>query len=120
VVNGAPVWAAEDGQRFMYRTGNCKMAISDEANCAAGNCAGMIYNTARSPDVRAPTQLLSNKWKSAKSATLGPQFASAGGTEENPWVEVPDMRVTAVHGLDDAVPAMAAALRQLAALTAAE
>ena len=30
------------------------------------------------------------------------------------------MRVTAVHGLDDAEPAMAAALRQLAALNAAE
>jgi hypothetical protein len=54
----------------------------------------------------------------SEPSTLGPQstsapkFASAGGA----WVEVPDMRVTAVHGLDDAEPAMAAALRQLAAI----
>jgi hypothetical protein len=37
--------------------------------------------------------------------------------EENRSVWVPDMRVTAVHGLDDAEPAMAAALRHLAAVT---
>jgi hypothetical protein len=34
-------------------------------------------------------------------------------------LDVSDMRVTAVHVLDDAEPAMAAALRQLAALTGA-
>jgi len=33
---------------------------------------------------------------------------------------VAGMRITAVHGLDDAVPAMAAALRRLTALSAAE
>ena len=59
-----------------------------------------------------------DEWQSAKDATLAPQFTSAGGTDEDPWVLVPDMRVTAVHGLDDGNPAMAAALRQLAALTA--
>jgi len=31
-------------------------------------------------------------------------------------VRVPEMRITAVHGLDDGESAMAAALRQLAAL----
>jgi hypothetical protein len=32
------------------------------------------------------------------------------------WACVPEMRITAVHGLDDGEPAMAAALRQLVAL----
>jgi len=119
VVNGAPVWAAEGGEWewFMYRAGDGAMWIGLEANCAAGKAYGAINNTVRSPDVLAPTQLPSDKWRSFKSATLGPQFASAPhiGTGAA-WVEVPDMRVTAVHGLDDAEPTMAAALRQLAAL----
>jgi len=120
VFNGAPVWAAESGGWFMYRAGDGTMYIGGEANCAAGKASGAIYNTVQSPDVLAPTQLLSKKWKSNKTVTLGPQYTSAGGTDENPWVEVPDMRVTVVHGLDDAEPAMAAALRQLAALAGAE
>jgi len=70
-------------------------------------------------------QLLSNKWMSSVYATLGPQFTSApqyasGAGVQATWVTVPDMRVTAVHGLDDAEPAMAAALRHLAALTGDE
>jgi len=121
VVNGVPVWAAENGKWFMYRAGNDNMLISVEADCAAGKWRGYMYNTVQSPDALAPTQLLSNKWKSHKFATLGPQFTSAphSGTGAA-WVDVPDMRVTAVHGLDDAEPTMAAALRQLAALTGAE
>jgi hypothetical protein len=34
----------------------------------------------------------------------------------HPWVCVPDMRITVVHGLDDHDATMTAALRQLAAL----
>ena len=120
VVNGSPVWAAEEGEWFMYRTGAGEMEISDEEDCAAGNSNGVLYNTVESPDVLAPTQLLSSKWRSAEAVTLGPQFTSAGGTEDNCWVDVPGMRVTAVHGLDDAEPAMAAALRQLAAFPRVE
>jgi len=126
VVNGAPVWAAEGGEWFMYRTGTGTMYVSSEANCAAGRQTGWISNTVQNPDVQAPTQLLSNEWESEESATLGPQFTSApkyaSDDADDPasWVDVPDMRVTAVHGLDDAEPAMAAALRQLAALTGAE
>ena len=129
VVNGAPVWAAEGGDCFMYRAGNGQMLIGSEASCAAGNAVGCIYNTVQSPDVLSPTQLLSNNWMSNQYATLGPQFASAAQVSSDPehietemgvWVKVPDMRVTAVHGLDDAEPAMAAALRHLAALTGDE
>jgi len=126
VVNGAPVWAAEGGEWFMYRSGVGAMLISNEENCAAGTIAGAILHTVVNPDVLAPTQLLSNKWRSFESATLGPQFTSAParypstaggpGVVAGVWVDVPDMRVTAVHGLDDAEPAMAAALQQLAVL----
>jgi hypothetical protein len=55
-----------------------------------------------------------------EDATLKPQFESGGGNgeeEEEEWVDVPEMRITAVHGLDDGHPAMAVALRQLTALT---
>ena len=120
VVNGAPVWAAEDGDWFMWRAGNGKTWIGNESLCAAGSARGWMQNTVESPDVLAPTQLLSSKWRSAEAVTLGPQFTSAGGTEDNCWVDVPGMRVTAVHGLDDAEPAMAAALRQLAAFPRVE
>jgi len=120
VVNGAPVWAAEGGEWFMYRAGNGKTMIGREASCAAGELRGSIHNTVQCPDVMAPAQLLSSTWQSSKSSTLGPQYTSAGGTEDNGWVDVPNMRVTAVHGLDEAEPAMAAALRQHAALIGAE
>jgi hypothetical protein len=105
----------------MYRTGAGETEISDEDHCAAGESAGVAYNIVQSPDVLAPTQLPSGKWKSNRLATLGPQFTSAPHSRTGAaWVDVPGMRVTAVHGLDDADPAMAAALRQLAALTVAE
>jgi len=121
VVNGAPVWAAEGGKWFMYRDGEGKMWISTDANCAAGKAGGLIYNTSTAdepgrPEVRAPTQLPSKTWMSNKYATLGPQLTTALATTDKRWVEVPGMRINAVHGLDDAEPAMAAALRQLAAL----
>jgi len=125
VVNGAPVWAAENGEWFMFRAGDDTMKISNKKNCAAGKAVGVIYNMVETPKVLAPTQLRSNKWSSHKAATLGPQFTSAPQYDSNNgiqaiWVDVPDMRITAVHGLDDAEPAMAAALRQLTALTGAE
>jgi hypothetical protein len=49
-----------------------------------------------------------------------PVWAAVGGEsfmfrdeDDSVWARVPDMRITAVHGLDDDDPAMAAALRQL-------
>jgi hypothetical protein len=120
VVNDAPVWAAENGKWFMYRSGTGTTQIGGEAHCAAGNSRGVLFNTMRNPDVLEPTKLPTNAWRSSKSSTLGPQYTSAGGADEKPWVGIPDMRVTAVHGLDDAAPAMAAALRKLAALTGDE
>jgi hypothetical protein len=120
VVNDAPVWAAEDGEWFMYSDVDGKMSIGLEAQCAAGEAVDVLFNFLQSPDVLVPTQLLSNEWLSGKLLTLEPQYTSAGGTTQDPWVDVPDMRVTAVHGLDDAEPAMAAALRQFAPLIADE
>ena len=127
VGNGAPVWAAEDREQFMFRAEGGNMMISNEDDCTAGRATGVMCNTVKNPDVLAPTQLLSNTWQSLKCATLGPQFTSARHYPSAPewegtefacsWVGVPDMRISAVHGLDDAKPAMAAALRQLAALT---
>ncbi len=114
VVSGAPVWAAEDGEQFMYRARNGQMLIGIEANCAAGNSRGVMYNGFRNPDVLAPTKLPTNAWRSGSYATLGPQYTSAGGADDKPWVGIPDMSVTAVHGLPDDEPAMVAALRQLA------
>ena len=121
LVNGSPVWAADGGEWFMYRSGTGTMYVSDENNCAAGRRTGWIFNTVQNPDVQAPSQLLSNEWRSVRGATLGAQYTSALKYDSTDgvraiWVDVPDMRVTAVHGLDDAEPAMAAALRHLAAL----
>jgi hypothetical protein len=61
--------------------------------------------------------LPSDKWLSRSSVTLELKYASAERlTPGSPWAKVPSMRIAAVHGLDDDDPAMAAALRQLAAL----
>ena len=121
VVNGTPVWAAENGILFMYRDDVCgDMTVGNEDDCAGEEYdnGGDIFNS--KSDGLAPTQLLSHEWVSGVHATLEPQYTSAGGCKEYYWVDVPDIRVTAVHGLDDAEPAMAAALRQLAALSGAE
>ena len=96
------------------------MWIGTETNSAEGKAWGWIYNTATGSEFVALTQLPTNRWKSNKVATLGVQVTSAGGTvgdHGQPWAWIPNMRVAAVHGLDDGHPAMAAALRQLAALT---
>jgi hypothetical protein len=123
VVNGSPVWAAVDGVLFLYRNAQYKMTIGTESRCAAGSPTGIIVNLMRwTADVAAPTELPSDGWASSRCATLVPQYASATHVRSrstgimSSWVRVPEMRITAVHGLDDDEPAMAAALRQLAAL----
>jgi hypothetical protein len=119
VVCGSPVWAEEGGEWFMYRGVNDKMMISIESDCAEGRAVGCMYNTEETADVVAPTELLSDKCVSGASATLAPQYASAERivqTCPGGWVSVPEMRITAVHGLDDDDPAMAEALGKLAAL----
>ena len=66
-------------------------------------------------EVPAPTMVSTTAWRSMKYSTLEAQYTSAHAEDdESLWVNVPNMRVTAVHGLDDDEPAMAAALRQLA------
>jgi len=65
--------------------------------------------------------LPSDKWVSCFRTTLASHYASARRLGDTPtgrsvWAYVPEMRMTTVHGLDDGDPAMAAALRQLAAL----
>jgi len=132
VVNDAPVWAAESGEWCMYLDEDGTMIIGRDADCATlpdcqtvphcphcadGDPAGEIWSYVVDPEVLAPTLLPTNSWWSSKRATLEPQYTSAGGIDEYDWVRVPDMRITAVHGLADAEPAMAAALRHLAALT---
>jgi hypothetical protein len=120
VVKGSPVWAAEGGEWFMYRDVDNTMTISDETDCALGMDMGMgsdmcISNTEATADVVAPTELPSDKWVSIPYATLETQYASAERFQMA-WARVPEMRITAVHGLDDDDPAMAEALAKLAAL----
>jgi len=116
VVNDMPVWASEDGDAFMFRANDGSLWIGNDQACAEGEEWGWMQNCAHNPESLAPTQLRMDEWQSDVESTLGPQFTSAGGTDEDPWVWVPDMRVAAVHWLDDGHPSMAAALRQLAAL----
>ena len=126
VVNGSPVWAAVGGKYFMYRNSQQNMIVSLEARCVEGSKYGVMYNAEKTADVAAPTALPSDKWVSFSSATLASHYASARRLGDipttlpenrSPWAWVPEMRITAVHGLDDSEPAMAAALRQLAALS---
>jgi len=126
VVNGSPVWAAAGGKNFMYHNSHHRMIVSDESQCAEGSDSGYMFNAEKTADVAAPTALPSDKWVSYPSATLASHYASArrlGDTpttlpeDRSPWACVPEMRITTVHGLDDSEPAMAAALRQLAALS---
>jgi hypothetical protein len=122
-VNGSPVWAAEDGSDwFVYRDTDNQMIISTESDMSAegrnrGVHRGVMYNSEQTSAVVAPTELPSDKWVSAPSATLAPHHASAERVSPgSPWAKVPEICITAVHGLDDDDPANAAALRQLAAL----
>jgi len=111
VVSGAPLWAAENGT-CMYLVAYGMISIGCEADLAADSIAGDIWNYVVDPGVLAPTLLPTHGWWSSHNATLKPQPTTADG------VPAFSMRVTTVHGLHDAEPAMAAALRQLAALTA--
>ena len=121
VINGSPVWAAVGDEWFMYRGVNGKMSVGNETLIAKGLAMSFIFNTEQSWVAVAPTELPSDKWVSYKSATLAPQYASAermpNSSGELVWALVPEMRITAVHGLDDDDPTMATALRQLAALS---
>jgi len=117
VINDVPVWVEEDGTWSMYLSVDNTLWISDIDMCAKGEASGYINHPQEFADSMAPTMLPSTGWMSNDTATLASKYASAGGTDETPWVDVPAMRVTAVHGLPDDDPAMAAALRQLAALT---
>jgi hypothetical protein len=118
VVNSSPVWAAVGGKWFMYRDVNNIMTISNEAHCAEGRAEGIMHNTLVTADgAIAPTNLPSDKWLSNMYATLEAQYASAEDLSPgDPWVRVPNVHISTVHGLDDGDPSMAAALRQLAAL----
>jgi hypothetical protein len=126
IVNGSPVWAAvgSDGVKLsMHRSTIGTMVVSLEADCTEGNMKGFLQNMVKAAAAVAPTELRSLQWVSSRVVTLASQFASAppapGSVPPAPrhWVMVPEMRIAAVHGLDDDDPAMAAALRQLAALT---
>jgi hypothetical protein len=123
VVNGSPVWAAEGGEWFMYRCNKGTMTIGVESKCAEGSDIGPIYNRENGADVVAPSELPSDRWMSYTTATLATQYASAERLPdingEMTWAPVPEMRITAVHGLDDDDPAMAEALAKLATLAAA-
>jgi hypothetical protein len=120
MVNSSPVWATEGGEWLMFRSHvidsmmigpDCNARLNSDWHCIC-NDGGPVGSP-----VVAPTDMCFDQWISNAHATLDPQFASAGGSADNPWVHVPDMHITAVHGLDEGDPTMAAALRQLAALT---
>ena len=65
-----------------------------------------------------PSQLASQKWSMAWDAFLPEEFAAREtldehGVETRKWEKVTDLRITVVHGLSDAEPSMALALRRL-------
>jgi hypothetical protein len=113
IVNGSPVWAAVGGERFMFRNANNMMMICvGEFHCADGSYTGVMFNTEAMAHAVSPTELLSDRWFGSSIATLESQYSSAERfSPVSAWARVPDMRITAVHGLDDDDPAMAAALR---------
>ena len=115
VVNGAPVWAAVGGLLFMYTCVEGLMVISDAGSCAQGKSMASIYNRRQTAGGVSPTDLPSGEWLSHYQSTLSLQYASAEHVwPDLPWVRVPAMRITVMHGLDDDDPTMAAALQQLA------
>jgi len=119
MVSCSPVWAAAvGGEWFMYRRDDGTMWVSNESHSAQGSGWGYIHSLAAIANVVAPTDFPSDKWVSAPQATLEPQYASAERfSPRDPWARVPYMRITAVHGLTDGDPAMAAALQRLAAIS---
>ena len=117
VVNGWPVWAAVGGKWFMHRTTRGMTYITADSTCATGTDRCCIANAKPNAAGGAPTELPLSQWCSKASAALPTQYASArtpaGGGDLK---HVPNMRITAVHGLADDDPAMAEALAKLAAL----
>jgi hypothetical protein len=133
IVNRWPVWVAVGGKWFMHRSTGSETWITDDPNCASDDVSRCsVFYKKQNGDLSAPTEFPSNGWGIKASATLpafastvseldektlllhlggGPLRRSAGGF----WTH-PNMRITAVHGLGDDDPAMAAARRQLAAL----
>jgi hypothetical protein len=118
MMHGSPVWEAEGGKWkwFMYRGADNTFSIGSASDCVEGSDRCCIFNRLVEDDILAPTELHMGKWLSLPMSTLELQYASAKHVGEDSWVHVPDVRITAVHELDDVDPAMAAALRQLAAL----
>jgi len=120
ILNGSPVWAAVvsiDDSACIYNSSNSHMMISDEEyNCVEGGSTGIIFNTDRclTEHVVAPIELPSNEWVSSYSAMLDSQYATIERIiPGSQWTLIPDMRITALHGLDDSDPTIARALRQL-------
>ena len=114
VVNGWPVWAAVGGNWFMFRSTVDQTWITADYTCSGGGC---MFTGTSNEDGVAPTELPSDStWCSKPIAVLPSQYASAQRLHTLEWVEVPNMRITAVHGLGDDDPAMAEALQKLAAL----
>ena len=126
IVNGEPVWAAEDGEHFMYRglprsCGLHQICVDGEYGCARGEPDSDIHHYIRQKDIFAPTKVSPTGWVSIDHATVESHFVSA--TEDadedkvnKTWVMVPEMRITVVHGLDDEHSKLVAALRMLAEL----
>jgi hypothetical protein len=123
VKNGSPVWTApvEGGELFMYRSTRKRMTVGSESQYAAGCAFGDIFNDEKTDEVATPTDLPSDMWTSNARVTLPAQYALAEmlishSSRSCDFACVPKMYITTVYGLDDGEPAMAAALRQLAAL----
>jgi hypothetical protein len=123
ILNGSPVWEAAKEDLFMFRGVEHYMLIGSRENCVEDSVGGDIFHSfVRFDRVYSPTELHADQWMSYKDATLDAQYAAAteyndSDDSDDGAVCVEDMRVTAVHGLDDGSPTMSAALRQLATLT---
>ena len=113
VVNGSPVWEDVDRELYMYRGADSDLWIDDKSNNLEDDAVRGYICSIESDwfrdTIAAPTEVASDKWYSGAGATLVPQYNKY-------WAHIPNMRITAVHGLDDGDPTMAAALRKLAAL----
>jgi vacuolar-type H+-ATPase subunit H len=128
IVNGSPVWAVvgSGGEKYgMCRSDTRHMLVAYETDITATNGTCFLQNMVKPAAAVAPTEVSLLHWASTRGVTLASEFDSATRAHTSPpgfspglnlWVMVPEMRITAVHGLDDDDPAMAAALRQLAAL----
>jgi hypothetical protein len=138
------VWAAEDGEHFLYHSiltnGRIhQMCVDDDEQCALGSACGQMYSFIAQPDdpsappFYAPTEVSTASWYTfidpAALESVRQEFVpdivltegeldDDGFLEDNPMVAVPEVYVTVLHGLDDSHPAMVAALQHLARLAA--